>query len=50
MSVGFVAKMLGMGAVETEAWLHERGVPLNYSATELAEDRANLERVVGKHR
>ena len=47
ISVGFVAKMLGMGVIEAEEWLHERNVPLNYAENDLAADARTLGRVLG---
>jgi predicted HTH domain antitoxin len=38
--------MLGLDYWQTEAFLHERGVPLNYSAADLAADRATLDNIL----
>lgn len=42
LSLGQIAGVLGMGVIETQAWLAERGAPLNYSPTDLEEDRETL--------
>lgn len=47
LSVGQVARMLGMGVVEAQAWLSTRGVPLNYSLEDLEEDRKTLAGLFG---
>jgi predicted HTH domain antitoxin len=39
LSVGQVAAVLGRGVIESQAWLAEKGAPLNYSPEELEEDR-----------
>jgi len=41
-----VGAMLGLDYWETEAFLQERGVPLNYSAADLAADNATLETIL----
>ncbi len=41
-----VGAMLGLDYWQTEAFLRERGVPLNYSATDLAADNATLEKIL----
>ena len=38
--------MLGLDYWQTEAFLKERGVPLNYSAADLDADKATLERIL----
>jgi len=38
--------MLGLDYWQTETFLNERGVPLNYSAADLAADHATLERII----
>lgn len=42
LSVGQVGAILGRGVIETQAWLSERGAPLNYSPDDLEEDRRTL--------
>jgi hypothetical protein len=41
-----VGAMLGLDYWQTEAFLNERAVPLNYSAADLAADKATLERIL----
>lgn len=41
-----VGAMLGLDYWQTEAFLNERGVPLNYSAADLASDNATLEKIL----
>ena len=41
-----VGAMLGLDYWQTETFLNERGVPLNYSAADLAADHATLERII----
>ena len=40
-----VGAMLGLDYWQTETFLNERAVPLNYSAADLAADHATLERI-----
>ncbi len=42
ISIGLLAEMLGMGVIEADRWLGQRGVPLNYTADDLETDRRNL--------
>jgi predicted HTH domain antitoxin len=42
LSVGQIAGVLGKGVIETQAWLAEKGAPLNYSTEDLEEDREAL--------
>lgn len=42
LSVGQVARVLGKGVVEAQAWLSEKGAPLNYSSEDLEEDRKTI--------
>lgn len=42
ISLGLLAEMLGMGVIEADAWLAERGVALNYSAEDFDADRERL--------
>lgn len=46
LSVGQVAGILGRGVIETQAWLSERGAPLNYSVDDLEEDRRSLAKLL----
>ena len=41
-----VGKVLGLDYWQTETFLKERGVPLNYSATDLEADAATLEKIL----
>jgi predicted HTH domain antitoxin len=45
LSVGRLAETLGMGALEAEAWLADRGVHLNYEFEDYARDRETLRAV-----
>ena len=45
LSVGKIAQILGKGVIETQAWLTEHGVPLNYSLEDLKNDRETLHRL-----
>ena len=47
VSVGFVAKMLGMGVLEAEDWLRRRNVVLNYTENDLNADEQTLSRILG---
>ncbi|MBI5684234.1 MAG: UPF0175 family protein [Verrucomicrobia bacterium] len=40
--------VLGLGYWQTESFLQERGVPINYSAADLESDRATLDEILGK--
>ena len=42
-----VGEMLGFDYWQTEAFLRERGVPLNYSAADVEADRATLDKILG---
>ena len=50
ISIGLLAQTLGMGVIEADAWLAERGVELNYSANDLAADRKALAELLGNRR
>lgn len=39
--------MLGLDYWQTEAFLKERGVPLNYSAADLEADNVRLDKILG---
>lgn len=41
-----VGAMLGLDYWQTEAFLQERGVPLNYSTTDLTADEATLDKIL----
>jgi hypothetical protein len=43
-----VGAMLRLDYWQTEAFLNERGVPLNYSAADLAADNATLEKILAR--
>jgi predicted HTH domain antitoxin len=42
ISLGVLAEMLEMGVIEADAWLANRGVPMNYSEQDLESDRRDL--------
>jgi len=41
-----VGAMLGLDYWQTETFLNERAVPLNYSAADVAADHATLEKII----
>lgn len=43
-----VGAMLGLDYWQTEAFLAERGVPLNYSSADLATDNATLDKILSR--
>lgn len=43
-----VGAMLGLDYWQTETFLHDRAVPLNYSAADLAADNATLEKILAR--
>ena len=43
-----VGAMLGLDYWQTEAFLNQRLVPLNYSAADLAADNATLEKILAR--
>jgi predicted HTH domain antitoxin len=43
-----VGAMLGLDYWQTEAFLSERSVPLNYSDTDLAADNVTLEKILAR--
>jgi len=43
-----VGEMLGLDYWQTEAFLKQRGVPVNYSAADLEADNATLEKILGR--
>lgn len=42
LSIGRLAGTLGMGVVEADAWLAERGIPLNYDFADFQADQETL--------
>lgn len=46
ISIGLLAETLGMGVIEADQWLGERGIPLSYSSDDLQTDRDTLGRLV----
>ncbi len=47
-SHGQVGEMLGLGYWQTEAFLNDRGVPVNYSAADLDADNATLDKILAR--
>lgn len=45
VSVGYLGRTLGMGVIEADRWLAQRGVPLNYGPADLANDLQTLQQV-----
>jgi len=43
-----VGAMLGLDYWQTETFLNERAVPLNYSSADLAADNATLEKILAR--
>jgi predicted HTH domain antitoxin len=50
LSVGLLAETLGIGVIEADRWLAERGVALNYTANDLEADRQSLRELFSAHR
>jgi predicted HTH domain antitoxin len=48
VSVGRIASILGMGVIEADAWLGQRGVPLNYTVADFESDCATADRLFGR--
>jgi predicted HTH domain antitoxin len=48
LSTGQVAEALGLSVIETEAFLKERSVELNYTLEDLKDDRESLRKVLGE--
>ena len=48
LSIGYLAEILGMGVIEAENWLGQRGVNWNYSTEDLEADRKTLSRLLDK--
>lgn len=42
LSIGRLAKTLGIGVIEADRWLAERGVPLNYGFEDFQSDTQTL--------
>ncbi len=42
LSIGRLAGTLGIGVLEADAWLAERGIPLNYDFDDFQTDRQTL--------
>jgi predicted HTH domain antitoxin len=48
LSTGDIAEILGLETRhEAYSWLSQRGVPINYSLSDLENDRKNLEKLLG---
>ena len=47
ISIGFLAQTLGMGVIEAQRWLAQRGVPSNYSRQDFDADCRTLEKLFG---
>jgi len=45
LSIGRLAQTLGMGVIEADQWLAERGVPLNYTYEDFQADVQTLEQL-----
>ncbi len=48
LSLRQAGQMLGLDYWATEAFLQERGVPLNYTAADLAADNATLAKILAR--
>jgi len=49
LSIGDIAEILGFETRgEVHAWLAQRHVPMNYSVSDLEEDRENMQRLFGE--
>jgi predicted HTH domain antitoxin len=48
ISVGRLAETLGMGVIETQQWLANQNVPLNYSVEDFAADCRTVARLTGE--
>lgn len=42
LSIGRLARTLGLGVLEADAWLAQRGVPLNYTFEDFRADQQTL--------
>ena len=48
LSTGDIAEILGFQTRhEAQVWLADRGVPINYSLSDLEQDRKNLDELLG---
>jgi predicted HTH domain antitoxin len=47
ISLGFLAKILGIGRWDAEKWLGDRGVTWNYGLDDLEGDRVTMGRIFG---
>ena len=45
ISVGFLAQLLGIGVIQADEWLAQRGVPLSYTLEDLEAARRDLAKV-----
>ena len=45
LSVGQIARVPQMGVIETQAWLGERGAPIDHSLQNVEEDRETLDKI-----
>jgi predicted HTH domain antitoxin len=45
ISIGGLAKTLGMGVIEAQQWLADQGVPMNYSVEDYEADCRTMERL-----
>ena len=48
LSIGRLARTLGIGVIETDQWLAQRGVPLNYSFEDFKADERTLQELRGR--
>ncbi len=48
LSIGRLARTLGLGVLEADRWLAERGVPLNYTYEDLMADRKVTDELRGR--
>ena len=45
LSIGQAAELLGFSVLQTEEFLHQKDVLLNYSATDFEEDLATIDKI-----
>ncbi|MBK8267193.1 MAG: UPF0175 family protein [Planctomycetes bacterium] len=48
LSIGRLARTLGIAVLEADAWLAERGVALNYTLDDLRDDENSLRELRGR--
>jgi len=48
LSIGRLASTLAIGVVEADAWLAERGIPLNYDFDDFLADQQTLRELRGR--